>query len=201
MSKALVHLIDDDEAVRKSLSFLLKAADYSVETYDSAKTYLEQAASSRCDCIVTDVRMPEISGLQLIRKIRGSGSAVSIIVITGHGDVPIAVEAMKAGACDFLEKPFGNESLIRAIEGAVALQISSEGQDQERKEIGQRIESLTERERQVMRGVVSGASNKEVARNLGISPRTVDIYRANVMTKMRAESLPELVRLTITGGF
>lgn len=201
MSKALIHLIDDDAAVRKSMSFLLKTADYAVETHELAKTYLELEPLGQCDCIITDVRMPEVSGLQLIRKIRASGLKVPIVVITGHGDVPIAVEAMKAGACDFLEKPFSNESLMRAIEGAIAAKTSQPADNQQREEALKKIESLTERERQVMRGVVSGASNKEVARTLGISPRTVDIYRANVMTKVRAESLPELVRIAILGGF
>jgi two-component system response regulator FixJ len=196
----VIYLIDDDGAMRDSLSFLLTTAGHQVEAFESPLGFLAQSAALKPGCIITDVRMPEINGLQLVRRLKEGGVGLPIIMITGHGDVPIAVEAMKAGIKDFIEKPFSDETILSAVEAALAGSIDQRRDDPERLDVQERIASLTDRERQVMEGVVAGDSNKVIAQNLGISPRTVDIYRANVMTKMRASSLSQLVRLAITAG-
>jgi two-component system response regulator FixJ len=191
-----VHVIDDDEAVRESLAFLLEAAGFQVTTSESATLFLERLTGTETGCIVTDVRMPGLSGLDLARILKARGSRLPLIVITGHGDVPLAVEAMKAGAQDFIEKPFADDTLIEAIRLALA----SRGQDAGSESPRARIDALSTREHQVLKGLVAGKANKVIARDLGISPRTVEIYRAHVMTKMRAASLSELVRLAILAG-
>jgi two-component system response regulator FixJ len=192
---AVVHVVDDDEAVRQSLVFLLRTAQVEVKTYDSALALLNDPP--RSGCIITDVRMPEISGIELLRRLREFGVALPVIVITGHGDVPLAVEAMKLGAADFLEKPFDDDALLAAVRSALSNEDANSKRDQERNEIREKLAALSNRERQVLEGLVSGHPNKTIAHNLGISPRTVEIYRANVMTKMNATSLSELVRLAL----
>lgn len=192
-----VHVIDDDEAVRDSTAFLLETADLKVRTYESAETFLAERDRAP-GCIITDVRMPGINGLQLARRIRDSGSNEPVIVITGHADLPLAIEAMRAGVIDFVEKPFDDEVLLGAISrvlGQAEGALSAEGQ---RREMGSRFDSLSQRERDVLDGLVQGHPNKVIAYDLNISPRTVEVYRANLMAKMKAGSLSELVRIYLT---
>jgi two-component system response regulator FixJ len=194
---ALAHVIDDDEAVRQSIEFLLRSAKIPVKTYESAMAFLDGVAGISSGCIVTDVRMPEMSGMDLLRRLKEMRVDLPVIIMTGHGDVPLAVEAMKAGAADFIEKPFDDEVILNAIRAALSGKKSNDRRSAERAEIDERLSSLSARERQVLEGLVAGHSNKVIARNLNISPRTVEIYRANVMTKMKAPSLSDLVRMAL----
>jgi len=199
-NNGIVHIIDDDEAMRESLAFLLKSAKVPVATYESAALFLNQLAKVQGGCVVTDVRMPDMSGIDLLKRLRELNNPIPVIVITGHGDVPLAVEAMKCGASDFLEKPFDDELLLNSVQSVLSHE-KAETKDQAlRAAIATRLESLTARERQVLDGLVAGKPNKIIAYDQGISPRTVEIYRANVMTKMEAASLSELVRMAITAG-
>jgi two-component system response regulator FixJ len=196
----IVHVIDDDEAMRESLAFLLKSAKVGAVTYESAKVFLDKLADVKSGCIVTDVRMPDMSGLDLLKRLRELNNAMPVIVITGHGDVPLAVEAMKHGASEFLEKPFDDDVLLAAVRTALSQGAASQEDQAVRAAVAQRLESLSARERQVLEGLVAGHPNKTIAYDLGISPRTIEIYRANVMTKMEASSLSELVRMALTAG-
>jgi len=198
--KAIVHVIDDDEAVRHSLAFLLATAGIDVQTYDSATGFLDVAPELNAGCIITDVRMPELSGIDLLRRLRELKLAVPVIVITGHGDVPLAVEAMKIGAIDFLEKPFDEEVLLASVRFALNAVDREQKREAERSEIEGRLAGLSNRERDVLEGLVAGHANKQIAYDLGISPRTIEIYRANLMTKMRAASLSDLVRMALITG-
>ena len=195
MADDLVHVIDDDPAVRDSLGFLLETADLQPRLYDSALAFLE--ALPQAGCVVTDVRMPDMTGLELVRRLKAQDFALPIIMITGHADVPLAVEAMKAGVADFIEKPFDDEVLLSAVHAALQQGESARRSAAEIAEINNRIASLSGREREVLEGLVAGHANKVIAFDLGISPRTVEIYRANVMTKMQAASLSELVRMAL----
>ena len=188
----VVHVIDDDAAVRDSIAFLLETADLTVRTHESAVAFLDADDRTR-GCIVTDVRMPEMSGIDLVRRLKAAGRRDPVIVITGHADVPLAIEAMKAGVVDFIEKPFDDEVLLEAIRSGLAQAPAGE----EDAEAAERLASLSARERQVLDGLVAGHANKVIAFDLGISPRTVEVYRANVMAKMHARSLSELVRLAL----
>jgi two-component system, LuxR family, response regulator FixJ len=198
--KRVVHVIDDDEALRESLAFLLGTAHFEVRVYDSAVRFLERRGQAEPGCIITDVRMPGMSGLELLRQLVKLGATFAVIVITGHGDVPLAVEAMKLGAVDFLEKPFDDNALIAAVRSALNRREHDLEQDSEKLEIHSRIAALSNRERQVLEGLVAGQANKTIAFALGISPRTVEIYRANLMTKMHASSLSDLVRMALLAG-
>ena len=195
-----VHVIDDDEAARHSLAFLLRTAKIDVKTYDSATAFLAVAANVKSGCIITDVRMPEINGIDLLRRLKELNIGVPVIVVTGHGDVPLAVEAMKIGAAEFLEKPFDDEILLNAVRSALNKQNTDSKRQAERADIDSRLTALSNRERDVLQGLVSGLANKQIAFNLGISPRTVEIYRANLMTKMQASSLSDLVRMALVAG-
>jgi two-component system response regulator FixJ len=197
---AVVHVIDDDEAVRQSLAFLLKTAGLAVQTYDSAVAFLKVATEVKAGCIVTDVRMPELSGIDLLQRLKELRLDVPVIVVTGHGDVPLAVEAMKIGAVDFLEKPFDDEALLTSVRAALDTQDRNSQRQAERAEIESRLAALSNRERDVLGGLVAGHANKQIAFDLGISPRTVEIYRANLMTKMEAASLSDLVRMALIAG-
>ena len=197
---SVVHVIDDDEALRESLAFLLGTAHLAVRTYESATVFLEALPRAEPGCIITDVRMPGISGVELLRRLKSSAAAFPVIVITGHGDVPLAVEAMKLGAVEFLEKPFEDDALIAAVQSALGRHEHDARRAAEKAETFERIASLSARERQVLEGLVAGNPNKTIAFDLGISPRTVEIYRANVMTKMKATSLSDLVRMALLGG-
>lgn len=193
----IVHVIDDDVAVRQSLAFLLSTAGFAVRVYESAIAFLNTLPDSQDGCIVTDIRMPEMDGLELQRRLRTRKVSLPVIVITGHGDVALAVEAMKAGAIDFIEKPFDDETLIAAIRSALVSH-ASDGQREARiTDVRSRLNVLTDREREVLDGLVTGKPNKIIAYDLGISARTVEVHRANVMTKMQADSLSDLVRMVI----
>jgi two-component system response regulator FixJ len=197
---AVVHVVDDDEAMRQSLSFLLRTANIEARTYESAADFLRALPQLAPGCVVTDVRMPGMNGLELLRHLRGLAVALPVIVITGHGDVALAVEAMKSGAIDFIEKPIDDEVLLSAVRGALNAQATDSERQAVRTAIGARLSSLSNREREVLEGLVAGHPNKSIAYDLGISPRTVEIYRANVMTKMEAGSLSDLVRMALVGG-
>jgi two-component system response regulator FixJ len=201
MSEPVVHLIDDDEAVRTALGFVLEMNDLPARTYPSAEAFLELAATLQGGCIVTDVRMPGMRGLDLVRRLKERGVTLPVVVITGHGDVPLAVEAMRAGVVDFIEKPFDDEALIKAIRMALDSQTQADAQRAEKQRFEQMLQTLSTREREVLRGVVAGKMNKVIAYELGISTRTVEVYRANVMSKTQAHGLSELVRIALLAGF
>lgn len=196
-SSQVVHVIDDDGDVRQSLAFLLSTAGLAVRVYESAVVFLKSLPQAQDGCIVTDIRMPEMDGLELQRKLNAEKNTMPVIVITGHGDVALAVEAMKAGAVDFIEKPFDDERLIGTIKSALAHHERDLERGSKAVEIRGRMALLSERERQVLDGLVAGKANKIIAYDLGISARTVEIYRANVMTKMQADSLSSLVRMVL----
>jgi two-component system response regulator FixJ len=196
----IVHVIDDDDAMRESLAFLLKSAKVTVATYESASLFLDRLNDVKGGCVITDVRMPGMSGIELLKHLRDLKNAIPVIVITGHGDVPLAVEAMKCGASDFLEKPFDDDLLLAAVRTALSDQAAVREDNALKAAVVKRLEQLTARERQVLDGLIAGHPNKIIAYDLGISPRTIEIYRANVMTKMQASSLSELVRMALTAG-
>lgn len=191
----VVHLIDDDDGVRQSVAFLLISAGFAVRTYDSAISFLASLGAVQPGCVVTDIRMPGMSGLELQRELGKRRIGRPVILMTGHADVPLAVEAMKAGAIDFIEKPFDDEVLIEAIKAAFAHYAQQEGQRDEAAAIAAKLQALTPREREVLDGLVAGLPNKTIAYDLGISARTVEVHRANLMTKMGARNLSELVRM------
>jgi two-component system response regulator FixJ len=197
---AIVHVIDDDEALRESLAFLLRTADIEAKSYASAAAFLDALPLKGLTCIITDVRMPGLSGIDLLRRVKELGIEVPVIVITGHGDVPLAVEAMRFGAVDFLEKPFDDEILLQSVRAALRQQAGAAKRQSERAEIEGRLAVLSPRERDVLAGLVAGRANKQIAFDLGISPRTVEIYRANLMDKMQAGSLSDLVRMALIVG-
>jgi two-component system response regulator FixJ len=195
-----VYVIDDDAAMRDSLNFLLDAVGFDVTLFDTATKFLNVLPRLDFGCVVSDVRMPGIDGIELLKRMKALKSRFPIVIITGHGDVPLAVEAMKLGAVDFLEKPFEDDRLIAMIDAA-ARQSEPVARDEGlTRDLAARIASLSPRERQVMDGLIAGLSNKLIARDYDISPRTIEVYRANVMTKMQANSLSELVRLAMRGG-
>jgi two-component system response regulator FixJ len=199
-AEAVVHVIDDDAAVRDSLKFLLEAASLPVRTYESATSFMGALAQLGAGCVITDVRMPDMNGIELLRQLRTRAVRVPVIVITGHGDIPLAVEAMKIGAIDFFEKPFDDDSLLAAVRAALSRGERDLQREADKAAIQDKIASLSNRERQVLDGLLAGNPNKVIAFDLGISPRTVEIYRANVMTKMNASSLSELVRMALIAG-
>jgi two-component system response regulator FixJ len=195
-----VHVIDDDEAARDSLAFLLGTAKINVKTYDSASEFLKVAANVTSGCVITDVRMPDISGIDLLRRLKELRVGLPVIVITGHADVQLAVKAMKIGAADFLEKPFDEEVLLATVRSALNRQDSEGKRRADRLNVENRLASLSKRERDVLEGLVAGLANKQIAFDLKISPRTIEIYRANLMTKMQAASLSDLVRMALIAG-
>ncbi|MEZ5782897.1 MAG: response regulator FixJ [Rhizobiaceae bacterium] len=197
MGEYVVHIVDDEEPVRKSLAFLLTMAGFTVRVHDSASAFLDIAGTLPKGCLITDLRMPDMSGVDLLSKLAAADALMPAIVITGHGDVPMAVAAMKAGALDFIEKPFDDERLIESIQRAAERIPEASSAVDDAVAIRCRIDQLSERERQVMTAVVAGLPNKTIAFNLNISPRTVEVHRASVMSKMQARSLPELVRMTL----
>jgi two-component system response regulator FixJ len=195
-----VYIIDDDAAMRDSLDFLLGSAGFEVTLFESAVSFLEALPGLGFGCVVSDVRMPGLDGIDLLKRLKQDHKTLPIVIMTGHGDIPLAVEAMKLGAIDFLEKPFEDERLLSTITAALSRTADEMKSEAAAAEIAARIASLSPRERQVMDGLIAGLSNKLIAREYDISPRTIEVYRANVMTKMQAGSISELVRLAVRGG-
>jgi two-component system response regulator FixJ len=196
-SDTVVHIVDDEEAVRNSLAFLLTSAGFAVRVHQSATDFLAVAPNVTNGCLITDLRMPDIDGLELLRRLKAADAMLPAIMVTGHGDIQMAVEAMKNGAIDFIEKPFSDDVLIDSITRAVERAAEQTRSAAATEQVKQRIATLSDRERQVLRGVVAGQPNKVIANELGISPRTVEVYRAGLMAKMQARSLPELVRMAM----
>jgi two-component system response regulator FixJ len=194
-----VHVVDDDEAIRDSLALLLRAAGFAVASYPSADTFL-LTASQGAGCVVIDVRMPGMGGLELQEELTRRGRRIPVIVMTGHAEVPLAVKAMKAGAVDFVEKPFEEPAMLAAIRRAFSLGLETARAEAEGNEIGNRLAQLTPREREVLDALVAGKPNKIIAYELSISPRTVEIHRARVMDKMAARTLSDLVRMALSAG-
>ena len=195
-----IYVIDDDDAVRQSLEFMLKAAGIKARSFESAKAFMAVLPEISSGCVVTDVRMPDITGIDLLRHVKKSNPDLPVIVITGHGDISLAVEAMKIGATDFLEKPFDGQQLLTAVRSALTQDADTGKRKAELADIQEKLAALSNRERQVLEGLVAGSANKNIAFDLGISPRTVEIYRANLMTKMAANSLSDLVRMAMMAG-
>jgi len=198
--KSVVHVIDDDEAVREVLAFQLGSAGIAVQTYDSAAGFLKIAPTVQAGCIITDVRMPDLSGIDLLRQLRELKVSAPVIVITAHGDIPLAVEAMRLGAIDFLEKPFDDDVLLASVRSALEKGDRDRTRQAERSSIQSRLAALSNRERDVLQGLVAGRANKQIAYDLGISARTIENYRANLMIKMQASSLSDLVRMALIAG-
>ncbi|MDP1632730.1 MAG: response regulator FixJ [Caulobacter sp.] len=199
----MIHVIDDDEAVRDSLGFLFDTSDMPARTWASAAAFLSGVETPRGGCVVTDVRMPGMSGIELLRELKIRRIDLPVIVITGHGDVPMAVEAMRAGAVDFLEKPFAEDHLLDAVRRALARSPGPGGvvvENAEQARVRARLARLSDRERQVLTGLVAGQLNKTIAHDLGISVRTVEVYRAKLMTKMEADAFADLVRMALVAG-
>jgi len=196
-----IFIVDDDDAIRDSLQLLLESAGLRhVTGYGASRRFLEEAAPQPGDCLLLDIRMPDMDGLELQVELNRRGTRLPVIIMTGHGDVPIAVRAMKAGAFEFLEKPFSDELLLDCVRRALALAEETSRESEQVGETLRHIESLTAREREVLDGIVAGQPNKVIAHDLGISPRTVEIHRARVMDKMQASSLSALVRKVLAAG-
>lgn len=200
-NEPVVHVVDDDAGIRDSLAFLLDTANLVSRTYESAAALLAHADRLEPGCIVTDVRMPDMNGLEMVRRLTAMGVRHPVIVMTGHADVPLAIEAVRAGVKDFIEKPFDDEALLASIQAALAEQAGMPEHEGRDAEVVERLASLSARERQVLDGLVAGHANKVIAYDLEISPRTVEVYRANVMTKTGASGLSELVRMSLLAGF
>jgi two-component system, LuxR family, response regulator FixJ len=195
-----VYVIDDDPAMRDSLNFLLGSAGFEVLLFESALAFLDILPTLDFGCVVSDVRMPGVDGIDLLRRLQADHKTLPVVIMTGHGDVPLAVEAMKLGAVDFLEKPFEDDRLVGMILASLRQDEDGARIEAVTVDLAARIASLSPRERQVLDGLIAGRPNKLIARDFDISPRTIEVYRANVMTKMQAGSVSELVRLAIRAG-
>jgi len=198
--KTVIHVIDDDAAMRDSLAFLLDVNGFQPQVYESADAFLGAADRAALDCVISDIRMPGLNGIELVRKLKGEGSSCPVILITGHGDVALAVEAMKAGAVDFIEKPFDDAALLGAIRSALDALPDNRTGSSAKNEAEARLAELSPRERDVLQGLVAGKINKVIAHDLSISPRTVEVYRANLMAKTGARSMSELMRIALAAG-
>jgi len=196
----LVYVVDDDEAVRESLAALLEAKSYTVRGFALARDFLAAAPTLRPGCLIADIRMPEMDGLELQQHLTERAFNFPLIVISGHGDVPLAVRAMKVGAVDFIEKPFGAEAILASVGAALARLAKTGGADPLAATAAARLALLSPREREVLQGLLAGLPNKSIAYDLAISPRTVEIHRARVMDKMGARSLSELIRMSLAAG-
>lgn len=196
----IVHVIDDDAAVRDAVGLFLRTEGYEVHTYASAPAFLKTAAPHCEGCVVTDVRMPEMNGIDLIAKMKEDRIAIPVVVLTAHADVPLAVEAMKLGAVDLLEKPFEDDALLAAVAAAFERRDAAESRIRESAAIRTRLASLTKRENEILAGLLKGLSNKVIAHELGISVRTAEVHRANIMAKMRAGNLAELVKMALAAN-
>lgn len=196
----ILHIVDDDDAVRRSLVFLCSSAGYAVRPHETATAFLAAAPTLSNGCLLADLRMPDMSGIELLQRLCDIGASMPTVIITGDGDIKMAVEAMKLGAVDFVEKPFVEAVLLGAIDRAMGKAKLDLGSALAREAIRSRLDSLSDREQQVLDGMLAGKSSKTIAQDLALSPRTVEVYRAGVMAKMQAASLSELVHLAITGG-
>jgi len=194
-AQRLVHIADDDEAIRRSVSFALKTSGYQVRTYESGTELLKGAPGIESGCILLDIRMPGMGGLEVHEALKAKGVALPVIIMTGHGDVSLAVRAMKGGAVDFIEKPFAKAVLLGAIEHAMSRLNHAATNREQASEAAIKLQSLTPRERDVLDGLAKGLPNKSIAYDLGISPRTVEIHRANLMSKLGVNSLSEALRI------
>lgn len=200
IDKTVIHVVDDDEAMRDSIAFLLDVNGFQPLVYASASAFQTESRLNASSCIVSDIRMPGMNGIELVRKLKSEGSACPVILVTGHGDVGLAVEAMKAGAVDFIEKPFDDVVLLGAIRSALDARSTVQGDSAARNEAEAQLAELSPRERDVLQGLVAGKINKVIAHDLSISPRTVEVYRANLMAKTGARSVSELMRIALTAG-
>jgi two-component system, LuxR family, response regulator FixJ len=198
--KTVVHVVDDDAAMRDSMAFLLDVNGFKPQVYDSASAFLAESPIDALSCVVSDIRMPGMNGIELVRELKSKGSTSPVILITGHGDVALAVEAMKAGAADFIEKPFDDAVLLGAIRSALDARPAIQGDSSAKTEAEARLAELSPRERDVLQGLVAGKINKVIAHDLSISPRTVEVYRANLMAKTGARSMSELMRIALAAG-
>jgi len=198
--KTVVHVVDDDAAMRDSMPFLLDVNGFKPQVYDSASALLAESPMDALSCVVSDIRMPGMNGIELVRELKSKGSTSPVILITGHGDVALAVEAMKAGAVDFIEKPFDDAVLLGAIRSALDTRPAIQGDSSAKTEAEARLAELSPRERDVLQGLVAGKINKVIAHDLSISPRTVEVYRANLMAKTGARSMSELMRIALAAG-
>ncbi|MFL5299251.1 MAG: response regulator transcription factor [Anaeromyxobacteraceae bacterium] len=194
-----VYVVDDDEAMRDSLVWLLESNGHAVEAFASAEAFLERWREEMHGCLVLDVRMPGMSGLELHERLGARGAALPVVFVTGHGDVPMAVAALKKGAVDFIEKPFSDKEMLRLVAGCLELEATRRAARHRAAAVQRRVATLTEREREVMQLVVAGRLNKEIADDLGISIKTVEVHRARVMEKMEARSIAELVQAVVSG--
>jgi len=197
--KIVIHVIDDDAAMRDSLAFLLDVNGFEPQVYESAGAFLQETSVDAVRCVISDIRMPGMTGVELVRRLKSEGSSCPVILITGHGDVALAVEAMKAGAVDFIEKPFDDSVLLGAIRAALDAH-QANGNVSSKKEAEAKLAELSPRERDVLQGLVAGKINKVIAHDLSISPRTVEVYRANLMVKTGARSMSELMRIALAAG-
>ena len=195
-----VYIVDDDEAVRSSLSLLLESRGCVVKSFGSALDFLAAAPALPTGCLIVDIRMPEMDGLELQERLKAGALGFPMIVITGHADVPLAVRAMKAGAVDFIEKPFASETILDSLEGAFSRLTSPSERDPATAAAAEKLTLLSSREREVLEGLLAGLPNKSIAYDLEISPRTVEIYRARVMSKLGTRSLSELIRVALAAG-
>jgi two-component system response regulator FixJ len=200
-AEPVVHVVDDDEAIRHSVVFQLRTAGYAERDHESAEAFLKALPLAHLGCVITDVRMPGLNGLELVRRLNELGFKAPVIMMTGHGDIPLAVEAMKAGVVDFIEKPLDDDILLRAVGTALSKAATPEQDDALKHERQARFDSLSSRERDVLIGVIAGKPNKIMAYDLGISQRTVEAHRAGLMAKTGASSLSELIRMALSLGF
>jgi len=198
MTNHNVYVVDDDQAVRDSLRWLIESVGLNVKTFSNGQELLENFNEAEISCLVLDVRMPGISGLDLQQRLKNMNAKIPVIIVTGHADVPMAIQAMKAGAFDFIEKPYSDQLLLERIQCAIEQDDCFKKQQAVNNEINERIDSLTPREKEVMGLVVGGHSNKGIAKELGVSIKTVEVHRGNLMSKMKAQSLSELVRLVMS---
>ncbi|ETI60239.1 chemotaxis protein CheY [Sphingobium sp. C100] len=195
-----IYVVDDDEAIRRSLSFLLKTSGFAVQMFEGGLPFLKAAAGLEPGCVLLDVRMPDMDGLEVQRELRARGVMLPVVIMTGHGDVDMAVAAMKAGASDFIEKPFEKAALLACIAAAQRQSVAERGLSARAQEAQARLNALTDRERDVLDGLIQGLPNKTIAYDLGISPRTVEIHRANLMQKLEVRSLAEALRIAFHAG-
>jgi len=199
--ETIVHVVDDDAAIRHSVVFQLETAGYAARHHASAEAFLESLAQAPVGCVVTDVRMPGLNGLELVHRLNALGFKAPIIMMTGHGDIPLAVEAMKAGVVDFIEKPLDDDILLRAIASALSNAATPEPDDAQKRQRMAKFDTLTPRERDVLAGVIAGRPNKIMAYDLGISQRTIEVHRAALMAKTGAANLSELIRMALSLGY